>query len=318
MDSSSALGIGPVAGLWADPYLWGGAAALFVGLAAGQVLRALRRSRRRADSDHRIRAARFSRAIALFSLGILALAALFVLADKAGLSGMMGAGSAPLFIAFCAAAFLAGAAAGGSPLFLGLPIAGLVAAFLCLVGLALEGWAPLRADSGPKVELARLLPYEVGPSSFRGQIELTERDSAPVAQDVGLPSASVGVRVECLELREPLRLAACLASPRARAASAAYAPTLRLYRLVGLALPDDSSPGAVFGAPAHASLLELALPLPPDGGFAPGSSPARVVAAFGLAVRVRLTSACAPLVALQSLSFDLALPAFAIELRPGR
>jgi hypothetical protein len=315
MDSSVAAGIGQVGGAWTDPYLWAALAALFVGLAAGQVLRAFLRSRRRGDVDRRRRAARFARAIAYLSLGILALAALFVLADKSGLSEALIAGRSVL-IASCAMFFVLGLCAGLAPLLLGLPIACLAFAALGFLRFALAGWLPIRSDSGSSLLIARLLPYEVGPSSFKGQLELLERDSLPVVQDLGFASSSVGIRVECIELKEPLRIAACIASPKVRAASKAYAGTLRLYRIDGLVAQGDASPGLDFKRPLHFRLLDAVLPLPSGEGLAPAFSPARAQALFGLAERTRRTSLFGSLALLQPLSFELALPDLSIALRP--
>jgi len=317
MDSSVAGGMGILPGPWADPFLWAALAALFVGLAAGLVLRALRRSRRRGDADRRRRSARFARAIAYLSLGILALAALFVLADKDGLSAIRKEGS-PVLLAWCALILLLGVCAGRNPLAFGLPIACLALAALGFLRLTIEGWLPIRPSSASSLVIARLLPYEVGTAAFRGQLELPERDSVPVVQELGLASNSVGLRVECLELKEPFRLAACLVSPKARAASADYSETLMLYRVVGLALPGDSHSGLDFKGPSHLRFLDALIPLSPALGFEPGSPPAQGRRFFGLAERTRRTSPCGTLAALEPLSFALSLPALTVELRPGQ
>jgi hypothetical protein len=313
MDSS--LAAGGFAGLVLDPYLWGAGSSLLAGLAAGQALRALRRSRRRADADRHLRSSRFARAIAYLSLAILALAGLFVLADKGGLALAWGAGRLA-FLSSCAAALAIGACAGRNPLALGLPLAALVAALLLILGLALEGWLPLRADSGSRALVARLLPYEVGKGSFRGQLELPERDSVPVVQDLSLAATAVGLRAECLELGEPLRLAACLVSPKARLASAPYADLLRLYRVAGLA--GGAGAELDFRGPARLALLDAAMPLPADAGLDPGSPPARREALLGLVRRTRSASAAVALVPLQPLSFELALPDLELLARAGR
>jgi hypothetical protein len=316
MDSSSSTGLGGVVGLWSDPFLWSLASALFLGLAAGQVVRALRRSRRRADDDRRRRSARFARAIAYLSLGILALAGLFVLADKTGLNEAWNA-ERTVLLASCAAIFVLGACAGRCPLALGLPVAGLLAAAFCLLGLAVAGWLPLRSDSGSEAfVVARLLPYKVEPNSFSGQLELPERDSVPVVQDIGLASSSVGLRVECLELREPLRLVACLVSPKARASSAAWSGSLKLYRVAGVAAKGGLS--LDFRGPAHLGLLDAALPMSADEGLEPLSAPARTEALFGLALRVRSTGESLRLVPLQPIFFEISRSDFSVRTRSGR
>jgi hypothetical protein len=317
MDFSVAGGMGIVLGPWADPFMWAALAALFVGLAAGLVLRALRRSRRRGDADRRRRSARFARAIVYISFGILALAALFVLADKDGLVRIW-AEERLILLAWCALVLILGICAGRNPLVLGLPIACLAFAALAFLRMAIAGWLPVQPGSGSSLVIARLLPYEVGTTAFRGQLELPERDSVPVVQELGFASNSVGIRVESLELKEPLRLAACLVSPKVRAASAIYMETLRLYRVVGLAGPGKPSLGLDFRGPAYLRFLDAVLPLPPAEGFEPGSSPARGSGFFDLAERTRRTSSCASLSPLEPLSFELALSDLSVTLRLGR
>jgi hypothetical protein len=310
MDSSAAAGLGSgllpwIAHylrdsryLWADPFLWASAATAFAGLASGQALRALVPSRRAPASSSRRRSRRFARAIAFLSLGILAAATLLVLADKGALADALAPGGGLLP---CAAAFSAlGLLAGFSPLGLGLPLSGLCLVVLVLVRLALAGWLPFRqpaaSPSGPAFEIARLLPYEAGAASFRGQIELPERDSVPVAQEAALASGSAGLMAETLALKGPLRLAARIAMPRAR--SAAFATT-RLYRVSGLYGERGTSQD--FPAPRNAGLLDAVLPLGAAEG--PASSSAGL---FGLALRLRVSSPAVPLVALQPVSFRLA------------
>jgi|GEM_PF-1762019 len=327
MDSSQAA-LGFVGSPWSDPYLWCGAAAFFAGLAGGLVLRAFWRSRRLSSSDRRRRSARFAWAIAHLSLGILCLAGLFILADKGCLAEAWGDDRLVL-LASSAAALLVGICAGYRPLVLGLPAAGALAAALGALGLAIAGWIPLRADAAQGTAVARLLPYKVEARSFGGQLELPERDSVPVVQDLSLAAGSAGLRVECLELGEPLRLAACVVSARARSAPASSPDgKLRFYRVAGVvgeaaagAAPGGGPAAAAsfvssnFPGPAHMGLLDALLPLPPREGLEPGSAPARATAFLGLALRLRLTSACSPLVPLEPVSFVLRAPAYSLEAR---
>ena len=222
MDSSAAtLARG---GILADPCLWIAAAALLAGLGAGQLLRAFRGGGRHGRPE-RLRAGRISRSIASLSLGILALTGLFVLADKGALSRVIADGALP----WTAALFCAALAAGYRPLSVGLPLALVAAAAIATVRLGLEGWLPIRhAAADGSMEIARLLPYEVGASSFRGQLELPERDSVPVFQDIRLASSSVGLLAEVVELKGPATpgLRASRAAPRRGRAPFAFDPTL--------------------------------------------------------------------------------------------
>jgi hypothetical protein len=138
----------------------------------------------------------------------------------------------------------------------------------------------------------------------------------PVIQDLSLASGSVGLRAECLELDEPLRLVACAVSPRARSASAPGGGTLRLYRVAGIAAA--SGPSLDFTGPARLGLVDAAIPLPPGEGVAPGSAPARREALFGLARRIRSTSAAFSLVPLRGLAFELSLPGLSVVSRAER
>jgi hypothetical protein len=308
MDSSAAsLARG---GILADPGLWIAAAALLVGLGAGQLLRAFRGGGRHGRPE-RLRAGRISRSIASLSLGILALTGLFVLADKGALSRVIADGALP----WTAALFCAALAAGYRPLSVGLPLALVAAAAIATVRLGLEGWLPIRhAAADGSMEIARLLPYEVGASSFRGQLELPERDSVPVFQDIRLASSSVGLLAEVVELRGPLRLAFELAAPRL-AEAALHSPSILLYRVAGLAVPSGASGAAAsgasgaeasstlaFAAPKYIAILDTLLPLPPGGGL--GQNVSRN-APSGLAERRRLSSPAVALQALQPESFRL-------------
>ena len=306
--------------LVADPYLWAGGSAFFAGLALGQGARALFGpsarflfGSRKAGSSL-LRSRRIARATAYLSLAILAAAGLFVLADKAGLGAAWGA-ERPALLAWAALALVGGGLAGFGPLVLGLPLAILAGLAFGLLRLGLEGWIPLRSAGSGRVEVARLFPYEVGPAFFRGQLELPERDSVPVAQELSLGSASAAPRLEGLELRGPLRLAALMALPKARSASTASAIDLAFYRVVGLAAPGAKD--LIFPGPRHAGILDALLPLPEGGGLASSGAPAEAAFPLGLVSRTRRTSAAASLVALETLAFELDAGDFSIALRAG-
>jgi hypothetical protein len=307
--------------VWADPFLWIGTAAAFAGLAAGQALRAFAPTGLGRSHASRLRSRRIARAIAFLSLGILAAAALFVLADKVGLADAWASGPARLgLLAWSALALAFGIGAGSRPLLLGLPLAGLGLAALGLVHFGLEGWLPIRSEAGAAsdVEVARLLPYEVGPASFHGQLEFPRRDSLPVVQEVGLASSSIGLCVESLELRGPLSLAACILLSEARPPSTAYSQTQRLYRVVGLAAPGSLAIGLAFPAPRYIHLLDAVLPLPAGAGLEPAGPAARAAAFFGLAQRSRRTSAAKPLVVLEPVVFGLDGTDLVVKARTGR
>jgi hypothetical protein len=291
--------------LWAvqgaDPCLWVGLAAVFAGLACGQALRAFVRIRESPSLAAQRRARRLARAIALFSLVILSMVGLLVVADKAAI--LEPGGGIPRILLYWAAglAFIS-LLAGFRPLVLGLPLASLCLAAFGLLFLCLEGWLPLRSSNGP-AEVARLLPYQVGQGSFRGQLEMPERDSVPVVQDLGLASASVGLRVESLSFTGPLRLAANFAAMgMGRALGPSFLPSSDFHRVVGL----SSTGGELrFDSPRHATLLDRIIPLPAGGGPAPGSAPESASILFGAAKRTRCTSEAVTLVTLEPVLFSI-------------
>ncbi|MGA2546717.1 MAG: hypothetical protein ABSF43_09230 [Rectinemataceae bacterium] len=305
---SAAAGIGAQngsLGFWANPYLWTSAAAVFFGLAAGQAARAFLPAREGGVRAVRRISRRLARAIAFLSLGILAMAALLVLADKTALVAEITRGGivpgAGLLLPWAGFIAVLALVAGLRPLEAGLPLVCVALALLVLVRLALEGWLPLgppRADG--YLEIAKFLPYEVGSSSFRGHLELPERDSVSVTQELGLASSSIAISVESLEFVGPLAFVveAVGAFPRTKAAEA-----LRFYRVVGIAAPGGIV--QAFALPAHVRLLDALLPLPADAGREPGGPTVSGGAVFGLAHRSRLTSSATPLAAMQSLSFGL-------------
>jgi hypothetical protein len=289
----------------ANPYLWATAASAFAGLAAGQALRAFIVVREGTARAARRRPSRIARAIAFLSLGILALAGLLVLSDK----------SAPRMglVPFAALAFLLSLLSGFRPLVLGAPLALACAASLGAIGLALFGWLSLRPPAttqGSSYEVASLLPYEVGASSFRGHLELPERDSVPVAQEVGLGAAELAVSVESLALAGPLAFLGDLALA---SVPPSHTGTLRLYRVVGISAPGGLSQS--FPVPAYIRLLDFVLPLPPGAGTEPGRSAALRSGLLGLASRSRLTSPSVRLVALQPVSYSLIVEGGEVKIR---
>jgi hypothetical protein len=285
----------------ADPFLWAALASLFLGLALGQGLRAFTGTGRGGSIARRLRSRRIARAIACLSLGILALTALFVFADKAALAEAASAAQALTLVAWASLALVFGFCVGFRPLVLGLPFALVLIAALGFLRLALEGWLPLHTSASAG-EIARLLPFEANGASFRGQLELPERDSVPVAQEVGLASGTVSLRVESVELRGPLRSAYRLARLKVEPALTGYRSILRFYRVVGIAAPGAGGTSSEFATPRYIALLNALLPLPMGESPQPTASRSGV---FGLALRRRLSSQAVPLVALQPISFRL-------------
>jgi hypothetical protein len=294
-------------GLWGirdDPYLWVSVAAVFTGLALGQAARAFLPYRGPEARAARRRSGRVTRAIAFLSFGILSVAALLVMADKGALAvGITKGGAVPGAGALMPwAAVVAGLAfvAGMRPLAAGIPLVCAALAVTFLAHLALEDWLPLRATAaGGSVKVAELLPYEVGPTSFRGHLELSERAAKPAAQELALGSDSVGITVETLVVAGPVAFLARVVMPTPRVLTA-VAP--RFYRVVGIAAPG----GAVqaFSPPANVRLLDTLLPLAPGAGLEPGAA-AVSSGVSALARRSRQTSAPSGLVALEPVSFGL-------------
>ena len=279
-----------------DPYLWALLAALLAGLALGQAARwaatllgASRTSSRNAPNRRARRAARSARAVALAALAVLAATALLVFPDKAGLSD-------PLLRLSAAAALGLGLVGGTFPLAAGLPLAALALGAFLFLRSGLGGWIPF-GGPGP---LGSLLPYELkagpaGEGSFRGELELAERDSVPVAQEVGLASDGAALAVESLELKGPVGLAATLA----RGGRSFY----RVVGLVGRPSAAGQGPRLLFAgaSPLLASLASLGA----DEGMEPGAAPAVRGELLGLVLRRRATSAAAPIVVLEPIRFSL-------------
>jgi hypothetical protein len=282
---------------WAqDPSLWVGLAALFAGIAVGQALRAFISIREPRVRSLGARSARIARAIAFLSLGLLAFTGLLIFADKGAIETAMNApfaGGAFLLPWACVAAAL-GLLAGFRPLALGLPIIALAAGSCVLLSLCLAGWLPFHAASGEGYRIARLMPYEVGASSFRGQLETAERDSVPVLQELSLDSSSVSLVAESLELVGPLGFAAKVLASAGRisyAARGSYEASARFYRIVGLGAPGG--PERAFAPPPSLGVLDAVLTA---GGTR---------AIFGLVKRTRCASEPIALAALEPVHFSI-------------
>jgi hypothetical protein len=282
----------------ADPYLWATAASIFAGLAAGQALRALLRLGEGELAALRRRPRRIARAICLVGLCILALAALLVLPGRVALASAFDPAGGSVVLPWSALVFFLALLGGLLPFAAGLPLAALSLAALVLLRLALDAWLPLRPGAPPTI--ASFLPYEVGTAYFRGQLELQERDSIPVAQELSLGSSSIALTAELLELGGPLGLCAELSLLPRRAEAA---PARRFYRIVGLAAPGGLS--QAFPPPPYLNILDYLLPLPAEEGTEPGGAAARRIELFGLARRSRTTSPAIPLVALDRVFFVL-------------
>jgi hypothetical protein len=303
MASEASAPILAAAGLWADPYFWSTAAALFTGLAAGQFARGAG-GRIRGEGEPRKavrrRARRFSRAIAFLSLGILSLAGLLVLADKTSTleAGIWG-GEARLLGIWALLVALLACLAGLYWLKAGLPLAALGFGILCLLGSSLRGWTPLRLEGGTAARIATFLPYELGPKAFRGHLELAHPEAGSTGRELGLDSTALAISVEELSLRGPLAFLAALAAAPAQLPAP---EPLRFYQVTGMA-----GPGAApleFPDRVTSPVVGALLPLSAEAGE-PGGSPVSRSTAFGLALRTRQTSQARSLVALEPVEFFL-------------
>jgi hypothetical protein len=286
-----------VSGIWADGYFWISAAALFMGLAAGQSVRALSSLRDGGRSAGRLRSRRSSRAIAFLSLGILGAAGFLVLADRQAALRDGGLLVLVIWASFvCLLAFLAGL----RWLAAGLPLGLLCIAILMLFRLGLRGWTAMEAGSSAGFKIATFLPYELGPVSSRGHLELFGQDSVPVDRELSLGSDRIALSVESLAFSGPLGLVAKLAATRG---SSSIPPAGRFFRVVGIAAPGGISQS--FSPPPYSRFLDALLPLPQELAREPGGSPAEHRALFGLARRSRQTGSASSLVALDPISFNL-------------
>jgi hypothetical protein len=296
-------------GAWADPWLWASAAAFFAGLAVGQLLRSFVRIGEGANARRPKQPGRVARAICFLSLGLLALAGLLVLSNASLLAG---AGFRAT-VAWLGLVFALALLFGLRPIVAGLPLVLAMTAGLFLMRLGLEGWTPLGpARGGAGAIVATILPYDVGPASFRGHIELGG-SSARSSVEIALASSSCALSVECLQMRSGPGLLAEIElglqgafSPNGsgpRADVAPYPP--RFYRVTGIAAPGGLV--QAFAKPPHIGLLDFALLLPAHGGLEPGGVPVSRSVFFGAVTRMRATSSALPLLALEPTSFRLYL-----------
>lgn len=300
-----------------DPYVWATTAALFAGLAVGQTVRCLSFFGASPSETGRERARRTARALTYISLAILAVAGLLVLSDKAALARALGSaalGKGGAFFGSGAllpwAAFVAaiGIAVGLFPRAVGLPAAAGCLAGLIILRLALMGWLSLpAAPSDSYHKIAYLLPYEVGPATFRGHLEMSARDSAPASRELSLRASAVALSAESLELAGPLAFLGGLADPP----KAPGAGVLRLYRISAVSALGGIA--ETFPGPTHSLLLDVFLSLPPGAGLAPGGAAVSRTTAFGLARRSRATSAAIGLAALEPVNFGLILDPLGIS-----
>lgn len=295
-----------------NPYLWSALASLFLGLALGQCLRWLIPGRGNARVPTRRGPPGLARATSFLALAILALAGFLVFSYKA--EGLSSGALAVGLVAWSLAIALLALLVGSRPLVFGLPVAFLGVAVIVAFGFCLQGWLPLRIADGGSLEIGRILPYEVGPASFRGQLEMHERDSVPIVQELSLASDSIGVCVESLDLEGPLAfLADLILSSRRTPPAAPMEKTLRLYRIAGLVAPG----GVVlqFASPARVRILDALLPLSENRGFEPGGASEARSALFGLAQRRRASSTTSVLVALQPLRFFISSDGYSPSVR---
>lgn len=276
-----------------DPYLWSALAALLLGLALGQALRwasTFTRRARATGKGRKSRGGRSARALALLGLAFLPATAMLVFPDKASLLD-------PGLLAWAGIALAIGALAGFWPRAAGLGLAAALIGALVAVDAGLSGWIDFRGPS----RIASILPYELVAgepgaggrgASFRGELELVERDSVPVAQAVAMGSSEVAVAVESLELRGPLALAAALVG-RGEGG--------RFYRVVGLVAPGAQP----LHFPEASALLSSIAAIAPGEGLEPGAPALRSEALLGLFVRRRGASESARLIPLEPARFAL-------------
>lgn len=307
MDSESYAALRAIA---EDPWLWIGGAALFLGIALGQTARALVPDRRGKGRPARKKSRRIARAVAYLSLALLCATALLVFPPKAALDPA--ALTMEALAPYAAALGAGGILAGLLPLACGLPIAAISVAGILALGAALEGWTPYRGA----LTVARLLPYEVGPSSFRGELEIAGPGSGSGSRPVTAAAGAASICVDALELSGPLGLLARAFGPGPMTRS--YEPARRFYRVAAMVSPGAA---AVFmDAPARSKWIDAILPLPEGAGLEPGGALARSETLAALAVRVRSSGPARALVALEPVYFDLdedEAPRIAARQRPS-
>jgi len=292
MDSESYLALRAIA---SDPYLWIGGGALFLGVAVGQSARAFFPGRRRSGKPGRRKSRRIARAVAFLSLALLFATGLLVVPPKDSLDPAVLTLEA--LGPYAAALGLGGALIGFLPLACGLPLAAVAAAGLFALRAGLGGWTPYRGAG----TVARLLPYEVEASSFRGELEVAGPGAAAGSRPVSTASGSASICVDELELSGPLGLLASMFGPGS--SQGRYESTRRLYRVAAL-VSSGASP-VFLEPPARLLWIDAILPLTEGVGLEPGGAMARSEALGALAVRVRSSGPARPLAALEPVYFDL-------------
>ncbi len=279
----------------ANPWLWAGLAAFFLGLALGQLLGALLRQQPgRAGLAARTGRPRSwkgasVRALLLASLALLAVTALLVLPAPASLSWSG-------LLAWSGLALALGGLAGLLPLPVGLPLIALALASGLALRSGLSGWT---AWEGPG-PLARLLPIEVAnagrPGSLvRAELELVAGRGPGLIE---LSFDSAGLAVEALEFRGPLSALALLS--RLDRPPSDSAEVARFYRVAGLVGPAQSVELPLPGGWPLSILARLG----PQEGLAPGARSEKA-SLGGLVMRRRAASALRALEPLLSLSFSI-------------
>jgi hypothetical protein len=292
MDSEAYAALRAVA---ADPWLWIGAAALFLGVALGQAARAIIPERKKSARSGRRRSRRIARAVAFLSLAILFATGILIFSTKDALEP----GIFPLeaLAPYAAAAGLGGVLAGLFPLAGGLPLAALALASVLAFRAGIDGWTLYR-EAGT---VARLLPYEVGPASFRGELEVAGPGAAAGAHPASAAAGSASICVDALEFSGPLGLAARILGPGR--GQGWYEGSRRFYRVAALVAPGAAP--SFLDPPARQRWVDALLPLPEGAGLEPGGALARSEALGSLATRYRSSGPGRALVALESVYYDL-------------
>ncbi len=291
MDSEPAGAFGAVA---ADPWLWIGAAAFFFGLALGQALRAVLPARNLTAVTARRRSRRIARAVAYLSLSLLFATCILIIPSNDVLDSSVV--DMDVLASYAAAIAGAGALAGAFPLACGLPLLAIAAALALAIRAALMDWTLYRGPS----TVARLLPYEVGDSSFRGELEVLVPGAAVGTKIVSMDSNSASICVDILEFSGPAALTARILGPEAE--QGPYTPLRRFYRVA--ALVSESAAPVFLDPPAHLGWIETVLPLPEDAGLKPGAAPTRTEAMGSLIVRFRFSGTGNRLSPLQPMYLD--------------
>jgi hypothetical protein len=279
----------------ANPWLWSGLAAFFLGMALGQMaFAALGRIRkgRRSPKAATIRAPIFA------SIGLAAGAALLILPPS-------GALLAPGLSVWSPAVFVLGCLAGFLPRAVGIPVLVIAVGAVLLARSGLSDWS----SYGGRASLARLLPFEIareasGAVHVRSQLDLDLGPGAgsPGQTVIDLPFDSAALCVEGLELRGPLAALAVIS--RADRPPADAGSIARFFRVAGISGPAPAALAFPMGGGALSRALAGLARLAPGSGFEAGER-AESSAFGGLVVHSRATSPLQALEPLRSLSFSL-------------